>query len=103
MRLCGGLLAPRSFPHCLQSLLANLSMLCTRQYRCHCALTFSRTRRFSYEKGDATSTGARGVPYFKTSANKPCIGKAMGGPLTARLCAAETRRESGPRFPSIAG
>ena len=77
------------------------------------------------EKGDAASTGAREVQDFKTSANQQCIGKAMDGPLTARLCAAEKRRESGsghlwpksvlfegrtrpeftdlPRFPSIAG
>ena len=81
--------------------------------------------QFNYEKGDATSTGAREARDFKTSANQPCIGNAMGGPLTARLCAAEKRRESGsghlwpksvlsegrtrpeftdlPRFPSIAG
>ncbi len=95
------------------------------QYRCHFALTLSRPRRFNYEKGDAASTGTREAHDFKSSANQPCIGKAMGGPLTARLCAAEKRRESGsghswaksvlsegrtraeftdlPRFPSIAG
>ena len=42
-----GVLGRRCLSHCLHPLWASFSMFCTMQYRWHCALTFSRPRRFS--------------------------------------------------------